>query len=59
MALGLLMGLCLPACAQLPGRGDALPPAVLAALQRAQVPASALSTLVVSIEPGGHERLRH
>lgn len=59
LAMGLLTGLCLPACAQLPGRGDPLPPAVLAALQRAQVPPSALSTLVVSIEPGGHERLRH
>ncbi len=59
LALGLLAGLGLPACAQMPGRGAPLPPAVMEALNRAQVPASALSALVVSVEPDAHERLRH
>ncbi|MCW5653964.1 D-alanyl-D-alanine carboxypeptidase/D-alanyl-D-alanine-endopeptidase [Hydrogenophaga sp.] len=39
--------------------GASLPPGVLAALQRAQVPASALSALVVPVEPGGQDRLRY
>ncbi len=59
--LGLLAALALPACAQ-KGRttvGDPLPPRVMAALQRAQVPASAMSALVVPIEPGAADRLRH
>ncbi|WP_066272640.1 D-alanyl-D-alanine carboxypeptidase/D-alanyl-D-alanine endopeptidase [Hydrogenophaga palleronii] len=60
LGLALLASLVLPACAQVPtGRGGAaLPPAVLAALARAQVPASALSALVVSVDPDAHERLR-
>lgn len=37
----------------------ALPPAVALALQRAQVPASAMSALVVPVTAGGAERLRH
>ena len=40
----------LPACAQLPGEYGALPPTVVAALKRAQVPPSALSALVVSVD---------
>ena len=59
LALCLLAGLSLPACAQTAGRGDPLPPAVLAAMSRAQVPASALSALVISVDPDAHERLRH
>ncbi|MCV0439097.1 MAG: D-alanyl-D-alanine carboxypeptidase/D-alanyl-D-alanine-endopeptidase [Hydrogenophaga sp.] len=59
LTLWVLAGAGLPACAQMPGRGAALPPAVMEALNRAQVPASALSALVVSVEPDAHERLRH
>jgi D-alanyl-D-alanine carboxypeptidase/D-alanyl-D-alanine-endopeptidase (penicillin-binding protein 4) len=47
-----LAGLALPACAQ-------LPPSVSAALQRAQVPQSAVSALVVPVDPPLAERLRH
>lgn len=47
-----LAGLALPACAQ-------LPPAMSAALQRAQVPQSAVSALVVPVDPPLAERLRH
>jgi D-alanyl-D-alanine carboxypeptidase/D-alanyl-D-alanine-endopeptidase (penicillin-binding protein 4) len=47
-----LAGLTLPACAQ-------LPPAMSAALQRAQVPESAVSALVVPLDPPLAERLRH
>ncbi len=59
LVLSLLAGLALPACAQMAGRSDPLPPAVLAAMSRAQVPASALSALVISVDPDAHERLRH
>ncbi len=59
LVLSLLAGLALPACAQMAGRIDPLPPAVLAAMSRAQVPASALSALVISVDPDAHERLRH
>ena len=48
----------LPACAQLPGEYGALPPTVVAALKRAQVPPSALSALVVSVDNRAEERLR-
>lgn len=48
----------LPACAQLPGEHGALPPTVVAALKRAQVPPSALSALVVSVDNRAEERLR-
>ncbi|QHE88306.1 D-alanyl-D-alanine carboxypeptidase/D-alanyl-D-alanine endopeptidase [Hydrogenophaga sp. BPS33] len=54
-----LLACALPACAQMPGRGAGLPPAVAEALKQAQVPASALSALVVSVAPDAHERLRH
>ncbi|MDP3810620.1 MAG: D-alanyl-D-alanine carboxypeptidase/D-alanyl-D-alanine-endopeptidase [Hydrogenophaga sp.] len=53
--------LALPACAQLPGvpgEYGALPPTVVAALKRAQVPPSALSALVVSVDNKAEERLR-
>ena len=50
--------LTLPACAQLPGEYGALPPPVVAALKRAQVPPSALSALVVSVDNRAEERLR-
>ena len=59
LALGLLAGWTLPACAQLAGRADPLPPTVMAAMSRAQVPASALSALVISVDPDAHERLRY
>ncbi len=59
LALCLLAGVVLPACAQMPGRSGPLPPTVMEALNRAQVPASALSALVVSVNPDAHERLRH
>src|SRR6218665_3331484 len=59
LALSLLAGWTLPACAQQAGRGEPLPPTVLAAMSRAQVPASALSALAISVDPDAHERLRH
>jgi len=59
LALCVLAGLTLPACAQMAGRSGSLPPAVMEALNRAQVPASALSALVISVDPDAHERLRH
>lgn len=59
LVLCLLASLALPACAQMGGRADPLPPAVLAAMSRAQVPPSALSALVISVDPDAHERLRH
>ncbi len=57
VALGLFGALSLPACAQGPSR-EALPAPVLAALQRAQVPASALSAVVVPLDMS-EARLRH
>ncbi|WP_137917240.1 D-alanyl-D-alanine carboxypeptidase/D-alanyl-D-alanine-endopeptidase [Hydrogenophaga sp. 2FB] len=59
LALWLLACVGLPACAQMPGRGAGLPPAVVEALNRAQVPTSALSAMVVSVAPEARERLRH
>ncbi len=52
LAIALLSAVALPACAQ-------LPPSVSAALQRAQVPADAMSALVVPIDPPLADRLRH
>ena len=52
VAAALLAVGALPACAQ-------LPPSVNAALQRAQVPADAMSALVVPVDPPLAERLRH
>ncbi|MBA4266284.1 MAG: D-alanyl-D-alanine carboxypeptidase/D-alanyl-D-alanine-endopeptidase, partial [Comamonadaceae bacterium] len=57
--LACLAALALPACAQLPAAGDALPPQVLTALQRAGVPTGAMSVLVVSTDASAHERIRH
>ncbi|HEX5737832.1 MAG TPA: D-alanyl-D-alanine carboxypeptidase/D-alanyl-D-alanine-endopeptidase [Hydrogenophaga sp.] len=54
-----LAALALPACAQLPTSGEALPEPVRAALQRAGVPTGAMSALVVSTDTAAHERLRH
>jgi hypothetical protein len=48
-ALGLLAALALPACAQGPSR-EPLPAPVLAALQRAQVPVSDFSAVVVPLD---------
>lgn len=59
LALWLLAGIGLPACAQMPGRGAGLPPTVVEALKQAQVPSSALSALVLSVAPDAHERLRY
>ncbi|MDO9436075.1 D-alanyl-D-alanine carboxypeptidase/D-alanyl-D-alanine-endopeptidase [Hydrogenophaga sp.] len=59
LALWLLAGVALPAFAQTPLLGAGLPPAVAEALKRAQVPATALSALVVSVAPDAHERLRY
>lgn len=57
-AAWLALLLALPAGAQAPG-AVFLPPAVTAALQRAGLPESALSALVVPVSPNGPERLRH
>jgi D-alanyl-D-alanine carboxypeptidase/D-alanyl-D-alanine-endopeptidase (penicillin-binding protein 4) len=56
-ALGLLAALALPACAQGPSR-EPLPAPVLAALQRAQVPVSDFSAVVVPLD-AAEARLRH
>jgi len=50
--------LALPALAQTPGAAF-LPPAITSALQRAGLPANALSALVVPVSATGPERLRH
>ena len=52
VAAPLLVAVALPACAQ-------LPPSVSAALQRAQVPATAMSALVVPVAPPLADRLRY
>jgi serine-type D-Ala-D-Ala carboxypeptidase/endopeptidase (penicillin-binding protein 4) len=52
VAAALLAAVALPACAQ-------LPPSVSAALQRAQVPADAMSALVVPVDPPMADRLRY
>lgn len=57
VALACLAALPLPACAQGPGR-DGLPAPVLAALQRAQVPASAFAAVVAPLD-APEPRLRH
>lgn len=57
LALTLLTGL--PACAQSPERPAALPAPVAQALQRAQIPDSALSALVVPVDPRAADRIRH
>lgn len=60
--MGLLLALAalsLPACAQRVAPADPLPPTVSRALQRAQVPASALSAYVVALDDRGDVRLRH
>ncbi|WP_291066361.1 D-alanyl-D-alanine carboxypeptidase/D-alanyl-D-alanine-endopeptidase [Hydrogenophaga sp.] len=49
----------LPAAAQALPPDDPLPPAVRAALARADVPPSAFSALVVTLGPQPRERLRH
>jgi D-alanyl-D-alanine carboxypeptidase/D-alanyl-D-alanine-endopeptidase (penicillin-binding protein 4) len=54
-----LAALSLPACAQRVAPADPLPPTVARALQRAQVPASALSAYVVALDDRGDVRLRH
>ena len=54
-----LAALSLPACAQRVAPADPLPPTVSRALQRAQVPASALSAYVVALDDRGDVRLRH
>lgn len=54
-----LVALSLPACAQRVAPADPLPPTVARALQRAQVPASALSAYVVALDDRGDVRLRH
>lgn len=51
--------LSLPACAQRIGPADPLPTSVSRALQRAQVPPSALSAYVVALDDRGDVRLRH
>ena len=51
--------LSLPACAQRVAPAEPLPPTVSRALQRAQVPASALSAYVVALDDRGDVRLRH
>lgn len=55
----MLAALSLPACAQRMSPADPLPPTVSRALQRAQVPPSALSAYVVALDDRGDVRLRH
>lgn len=58
LCLAWLAATTLPACAQRPVSVDTLPPPVLAALQRAGVPPSALSAVVAPLD-GGPVRLSH
>jgi D-alanyl-D-alanine carboxypeptidase/D-alanyl-D-alanine-endopeptidase (penicillin-binding protein 4) len=56
LVAGLLACLALPACAQF---REPLPASVNGALQRAQVPPTAMSALVVAVDSGGAVKLRH
>ena len=60
IGIGLTVGLlCLPACAQHPpATKTPLPATVAQALQRAGIPDSALSALVIPVDPREPERLR-